>query len=47
MVPAMPPTIKPTTPGEVKIPAMVTFFISIMQLLKKYSDDFKENVSYD
>jgi len=26
-------------------PAMVTFFISILHLLKKYSDDFKENVS--
>jgi hypothetical protein len=26
-------------------PAMVTFFISIMHLLKKYSEDFKENVS--
>ena len=33
--------------GMIIGPAMVTFFISIMQLLKKYSDDFKENVSYD
>ena len=31
--------------GMIIGPAMVTFFISIMQLLKKYSDDFKENVS--
>jgi predicted PurR-regulated permease PerM len=33
--------------GMIIGPAMVTFFISIMHLLKKYSDDFKENVSYD
>uniref|UniRef100_UPI004048DA28 AI-2E family transporter n=1 Tax=Aliarcobacter sp. TaxID=2321116 RepID=UPI004048DA28 len=33
--------------GMVIGPAMVTFFISIMHLLKKYSDDFKEHVSYD
>ena len=33
--------------GMIIGPAMVTFFISIMQLLKKYSDDFKEHVSYD
>ena len=33
--------------GMIIGPAMVTFFISIMLLLKKYSDDFKENVSYD
>lgn len=32
--------------GMIIGPAMVTFFISIMQLLKKYSDDFKEHVSY-
>ena len=31
--------------GMIIGPAMVTFFISIMHLLKKYSDDFKENVS--
>jgi predicted PurR-regulated permease PerM len=31
--------------GMIIGPAMVTFFISIMQLLKKYSDDFKDNVS--
>ena len=33
--------------GMIIGPAMVTFFISTMHLLKKYSDDFKENVSYD
>ena len=33
--------------GMIIGPAMVTFFISIMHLLKKYSDDFKEHVSYD
>lgn len=33
--------------GMIIGPAMVTFFISIMHLLKKYSDDFKDNVSYD
>ena len=33
--------------GMIIGPAMVTFFISIMLLLKKYSDDFKEHVSYD
>ena len=33
--------------GMIIGPATVTFFISIMLLLKKYSDDFKENVSYD
>jgi predicted PurR-regulated permease PerM len=33
--------------GMIIGPAMVTFFISIMHLLKKYSDDFKENASYD
>ena len=31
--------------GMIIGPAMVTFFISIMNLLKKYSDDFKDNVS--
>ncbi|AXX90954.1 AI-2E family transporter [Arcobacter suis] len=31
--------------GMIIGPAMVTFFISIMHLLKKYSDDFKDNVS--
>jgi len=31
--------------GMIIGPAMVTFFISIMHLLKKYNDDFKENVS--
>lgn len=31
--------------GMIIGPAMVTFFISIMHLLKKYSDDYKENVS--
>ena len=31
--------------GMIIGPAMVTFFISIMHLLKKYSEDFKENVS--
>lgn len=31
--------------GMIIGPAMVTFFISIMQLLKKYSDDFKDSVS--
>ncbi len=31
--------------GMIIGPVMVTFFISIMQLLKKYSDDFKESVS--
>ncbi len=31
--------------GMIIGPAMVTFFISIMLLLKKYSDDFKDNVS--
>lgn len=31
--------------GMIIGPAMVTFFISIMHLLKKYSDDFKENAS--
>ncbi|NCB12286.1 MAG: AI-2E family transporter [Erysipelotrichia bacterium] len=29
--------------GMIIGPAMVTFFISIMHLLKKYNDDFKEN----
>jgi predicted PurR-regulated permease PerM len=29
--------------GMIIGPAIVTFFISIMHLLKKYSDDFKEN----
>lgn len=29
--------------GMILGPAIVTFFISIMHLLKKYSDDFKEN----
>ena len=33
--------------GMIIGPAMVTFFISTMHLLKKYSDNFKENVSYD
>ena len=33
--------------GMIIGPAMVTFFISTMHLLKKYSDDFKEHVSYD
>ena len=33
--------------GMIIGPAMVTFFISIMHLLKKYSDDFKESTSYD
>ncbi len=33
--------------GMIIGPAMVTFFISTMHLLKKYSDDFKKNVSYD
>ena len=33
--------------GMIIGPAMVTFFISTMHLLNKYSDDFKENVSYD
>ena len=31
--------------GMIIGPAMVTFFISIMNLLKKYSDDFKDTVS--
>lgn len=31
--------------GMIIGPAMVTFFISIMLLLKKYSEDFKDNVS--
>lgn len=31
--------------GMIIGPAMVTFFISIMHLLKKYNDDFKENAS--
>jgi len=31
--------------GMIIGPAMVTFFISIMHLLKKYSDNYKENVS--
>ena len=31
--------------GMIIGPAMVTFFISIMHLLKKYSDEFKENVT--
>ena len=31
--------------GMIIGPAMVTFFISIMNLLKKYSDDLKDNVS--
>ena len=31
--------------GMIIGPAMVTFFISIMHIIKKYSDDFKENVS--
>lgn len=33
--------------GMIIGPVMVTFFISIMQLLRKYSDDFKEQVSFD
>jgi predicted PurR-regulated permease PerM len=33
--------------GMIIGPATVTFFISIMLLLKKYSDDFKEHLSYD
>lgn len=33
--------------GMIIGPATVTFFISIMLLLKKYSDEFKEHVSYD
>ena len=31
--------------GMIIGPAMVTFFISIMHLLKKYSDEYKENVT--
>ena len=33
--------------GMIIGPAMVTFFISIMHLLKKYSDNLKEDVVYD
>lgn len=33
--------------GMIIGPAMVTFFISIMLLLKKYSEDFKDNVSFN
>lgn len=33
--------------GMIIGPAMVTFFISIMNLIKKYSDDFKEQPNYD
>ena len=33
--------------GMIIGPAIVTFFISIMHLLKKYSVDSKEHVSYD
>jgi len=31
--------------GMIIGPAMVTFFISIMHLVKKYTEEFKENVS--
>lgn len=33
--------------GMIIGPAMVTFFISIMHLLKKYSDNFRDDLTYD